>query len=929
MSTPSRAELLAELAALGRAGPTAWEPVGPPDSGWRLRFDEGDDLLLLGCAPSRYHSLQHADAAHALVAELLPLPPVRSVVAGQWLLRSPRAGKPATHPARFAPTARTVLRALATVTVPRVPGFGHWPGHGTFWPESGSWSAAVVARAHFLAERAREEGCDGALTDEALACVRARAEALDGCPRFSLVHGALSPLQTLVHEDGRLAMVLDWSRAHLGDPVEDLVRYLIGPEGVARAFAEAFGPLDPGALRRLEAYHASHALELAAEGGSAPRAAAARLAARTQLDAARSGWTTALFAARPLPVRRPAPAWTRTAVTALELALTGPPEDARWLVGAAAGTVVGARIAARGNATLARALLARVDAALGVVTTHARGPASGPTPADDAVLPLDGTAAELAWVAGHLGPFRPGVERIRAARTRLRAVDALLTGGEPLVERLIGAAAAEGVGGSTLAAACAAKGLAPPADAPDPVDEIVGRLVELRSFEVGHWRLVTLLLALDDLARVLGPVVRADVVLGWFGMGPRVDRGAPVVAGVAPPRILVVAPAPTGWGELTLGLRVVESLVAAGMSCTFSVDDSLIPGLRARGFSARRFPQATGAALVESLRHLVESFDAWVLVDLYLGGTRLLDRGVEPRSCVAVGPPLIGIDTWDYRAIGQGLDLSEYARSRVNHHTWSTLERRLVPVPFARWDTADACNLLPVSTTPELEPARVRSELGVGDRKLLLLCTSFWQHERLALRETADAVSLLSWHLRALDCDWTLVHVGPRDLSLAGDLGDRYVRLGALPVEKFEQVVRAADLVVSLNASATTNTTAVTLGTPVLTLVQRLAITTPAQLESITGRPCSAFVGDWILRHAPVQRFLMWPMCMVSALGPHVTDTPYGSLLHLTEILDEGSVQERMSALLFDRGATRGSGEAYVARVRQLPDPATLVRRHL
>jgi hypothetical protein len=725
-------------------------------------------------------------------------------------------------------------------------------------------------------------------------------------------------------------MVLDWSRAHLGDPVEDLVRYLIGPEGVARAFAEAFGPLDPGALRRLEAYHASHALELAAEGGSAPRAAAARLAARTQLDAARSGWTTALFAARPLPVRRPAPAWTRTAVTALELALTGPPEDARWLVGAAAGTVVGARIAARGNATLARALLARVDAALGVVTTHARGPASGPTPADDAVLPLDGTAAELAWVAGHLGPFRPGVERIRAARTRLRAVDALLTGGEPLVERLIGAAAAEGVGGSTLAAACAAKGLAPPADAPDPVDEIVGTTgraaivrggtLAPRHAPVGARRPRPGPRPGRSGRRRVGLVRHGAAGRPWGSGGGR-RRAAADPGRRAGPR-------PDGEssrsGSASWRAWSPRACRAPSPSTTASSQ-----GCGRARFSARRFPQATGAALVESLRHLVESFDAWVLVDLYLGGTRLLDRGVEPRSCVAVGPPLIGIDTWDYRAIGQGLDLSEYARSRVNHHTWSTLERRLVPVPFARWDTADACNLLPVSTTPELEPARVRSELGVGDRKLLLLCTSFWQHERLALRETADAVSLLSWHLRALDCDWTLVHVGPRDLSLAGDLGDRYVRLGALPVEKFEQVVRAADLVVSLNASATTNTTAVTLGTPVLTLVQRLAITTPAQLESITGRPCSAFVGDWILRHAPVQRFLMWPMCMVSALGPHVTDTPYGSLLHLTEILDEGSVQERMSALLFDRGATRGSGEAYVARVRQLPDPATLVRRHL
>jgi hypothetical protein len=249
-------------------------------------------------------------------------------------------------------------------------------------------------------------------------------------------------------------------------------------------------------------------------------------------------------------------------------------------------------------------------------------------------------------------------------------------------------------------------------------------------------------------------------------------------------------------------------------------------------------------------------------------------------------------------------------------------------VPFGRLDTAGGCALLP-ALAPD-DGVSIREVLGCGERPLILLCTSWWQHEMMRVRETVDVPSLLAGYLQQLQGDWQLVHVGPQDLSFAQSLPGRYRRLPSMPPRQFEALVGAVDLVLTLNGSATTNTTAIASGTPVLWLAQHLTARSAEQLCAQLGGDLSAGVRAWVDRHAPLPRFSMWPMCMVEALAPLLDDTPYGRLLNPTQILDEEAVLAQLRVLLYDgerRDQEGQRGVSYIAQVAKLPGPFELVTR--
>lgn len=97
----------------------------------------------------------------------------------------------------------------------------------------------------------------------------------DGAP--SLLHGDYWPAN-IVWEDGRIAAVIDWEDAAIGDPLSDVacaqleLRYVFGPWGAAR-FAQAYAQhrdLDPARLAWWQAYVAAAGAKSMGEWGLDP-----------------------------------------------------------------------------------------------------------------------------------------------------------------------------------------------------------------------------------------------------------------------------------------------------------------------------------------------------------------------------------------------------------------------------------------------------------------------------------------------------------------------------------------------------------------------------------------------------------------------------------------------------------------------------------
>ncbi len=427
----------------------------------------------------------------------------------------------------FARTADAVLSALEAVEVPR---FGHRPGVGTWWSEAGSWAAAVLAKAEYFATRASH--ADPAVVGSLVTDVRTRAQALDACPRVTVVHGGLNPTKTRVDEQGRLVGVYDWSRAHGGDPLEDWVRYVLAPDPMARAFA-ADRALDDARRRCLEAYVAVRALEVLASG---PADEATRQAAVAQVAAVRSGWLDALFDGPALPTREPPSPERRMVAAIVASLLASPPELVELHTGALAACELASRVDTAGG----RALWSRAAAALGQAREIALC-LDDPVPAASVAHRSDGPrAAMLRWVLGALhargllsdheldrtNALLPFVASLDEAAARTLADEPVRTRRvHALVDEVIRTACLAGLParpGARTRALEAAGALG--ATLRTPTEGEVGPALEALSLagplRPDQWSLCSFLLAAQELSRTGEPIVAPDAALRWYGVRP-------------------------------------------------------------------------------------------------------------------------------------------------------------------------------------------------------------------------------------------------------------------------------------------------------------------------------------------------------------------------------------------------------------------------
>jgi len=289
--------------------------------------------------------------------------------------------------------------------------------------------------------------------------------------------------------------------------------------------------------------------------------------------------------------------------------------------------------------------------------------------------------------------------------------------------------------------------------------------------------------------------------------------------------------------------------------------------------------------------------------------------------------PVIAFDVWNLPETNLAWD--------TGPEVWrlppeaAAFAHRLCPVPFIRPDPAPGrYNALPAPAHGDRE--RVRSELGLatGDQ-LLLTTTASWQHALPSdyHRHLVEVVPpLVLSHLSQLDSRVRVLHVGPQALVDAHVLGSRYKWLPRVNAERMMSLLVAADLCVTLNAAATTISSAIALDLPVVLGINSHSGQTAESLAMHVESPRTRAM---LPRLAPLMPFAVWPLGLHTFLAPVLRDNPYLDAVSTVELLDEDAFVSTCQRLLAEPAEARSRMARYRALVANLPTAADVFESYL
>ncbi|HET9316729.1 MAG TPA: DUF6365 family protein [Vicinamibacteria bacterium] len=396
--------------------------------------------------------------------------------------------------------------------------------------------------------------------------------------------------------------------------------------------------------------------------------------------------------------------------------------------------------------------------------------------------------------------------------------------------------------------------------------------------------------------------------------------------------LFLAAPA-AAFGEVSTGLRIARELVAQGDRVVFLAGADV--GVLFEGSGVVH--QAIDAEVL-SLARLVsrvlarERCASVTLVDVASVYLTLDPIGVDLDFLQGLAVPVIALDFWNLRRAGPEWDFGRDATPIPPAAL--AFERRLLPVPIARPDAGPGVfGAIPERTARPEVGAAVRAELGLGDRdRLVLWPTSRWQqpelqnwkhHARLARQVPAwiaDTLARLGERVH-------LLHVGPQPSPAWSRWGERYRFAGQVRADRLHDLMDAADLLLSLNTTATTALAATAIGVPTVVVANSYA-GSAEELAALVP-DASPALRAWLADAAPLHPFRLWPLGLFSFLTPILQDNPFTDTFRQVELLDEHAIEETCRALLFDEGeasAARDLQSRYRERIRSLPGPAQAFR---
>ena len=396
--------------------------------------------------------------------------------------------------------------------------------------------------------------------------------------------------------------------------------------------------------------------------------------------------------------------------------------------------------------------------------------------------------------------------------------------------------------------------------------------------------------------------------------------------------LFLAAPA-AAFGEVSTGLRIARALAASGDRVVFLAGADVAVLFEGTGIAH----QAIDAEIFSLQRFVTRLIErercaSLTLVDVTSVYLTLDPIGVPLDFLERLAIPVIALDFWNLRQAGPQWDFGRDAPPIPPPAR--AFERRLLPVPIARPDAGKGV-FAALPERGERPPARgaVRAELGLGaDDRLVIVPTSRWQlpelqqwkhHARLARQVPvwlAATLARLGERVR-------LLHVGPQRSPAWEAWGSRYRFEGQVAPARLQDLMEAADLLLSLNTTATTGFTAITAGLPAVVVMNSHAGSAD---ELVQARPgASDGLRAWLADAAPLHPFRLWPLGLFGFLTPVLEDNPFAETFRAVELLDEEAMVETCRALLFDDSAAaalRDRQDRYRERVRALPGPAEAFR---
>ncbi len=366
-------------------------------------------------------------------------------------------------------------------------------------------------------------------------------------------------------------------------------------------------------------------------------------------------------------------------------------------------------------------------------------------------------------------------------------------------------------------------------------------------------------------------------------------------------KFLFLAPLPSAFGEALHGARLASGLVECGHSVTFAAPSASAPTCAGRPFELVPIDAAL-TRLDTEVETLVTRLGADVLVLVDAAAIDKVTRAFRRSSqrIAAAAPQVVSIDCWNLQATRRAWDYGPVAEPIDR---WLLEHTPVIrPVPNAPFDAPGGYAALPTRTLPsKARRDETRRRWGLPERGgVIVWPTARWQlpesHDQPALASIARVLQeRLAPIVAALDA--TIVHVSWAPIA-DRHRSPNYRHVDVLAAADFEELVGAADVLLSFNAAATSLATAVSLGVPTVLCTARDP-------------------------HGHAPPLWAWPLSLDEILAPTVRGNPFYETMAMVDLERDGELVRGLEALLFDvaiREQHQAAQERYRAMVRELPD---------
>jgi hypothetical protein len=392
-------------------------------------------------------------------------------------------------------------------------------------------------------------------------------------------------------------------------------------------------------------------------------------------------------------------------------------------------------------------------------------------------------------------------------------------------------------------------------------------------------------------------------------------------------RLLHFAMSTLGYGETLIGLALADQLVDAGVESHFVITPISETVVRRSGHPYTVIDAPMGGLARLIVDDLVREFrpDALVLSD-YWTFVGIFERqfGIDSWFIEEYELPILPIDIWEWDRTDFVIDICGKTDHAVSRRIQS-MPAHLRPVPITHPDDQSNPRAFPYRLWQDDEriSRRTRGHLFTtfglerADRLVLLTFAAWQQVPPANCTEDAARIikavpDLMNTYLRQLPDTTHFLIIGHVPPGLTQLPADRVHVMPPCSAKRFSTMLGLSDLVLSLNAGATTVARAVLADTPSMVVTNQFRVRDGAELDGVGAAVggLSDNVRDWSASALPLYPFRMWPIGWHSFLDPVLSDNPYTDAVTHVELLDERGVVDGISAALYDKATIEQTAAA-------------------